>query len=96
MVARTLADLVALAELKDSCAAALACSESALRRTESSRGPLPVRLPRIGPTWVRTVLYDPGWTSLRSIERDPYEEDLLALRSACTPQHSQIGREHVE
>jgi fumarate reductase (CoM/CoB) subunit A len=96
MVARTHGDLIALAELKDLCETALACAESALRRTESRAAHYRSDFPESDPTWVRTVLYDWAGTSLRPIERDPDEEALLTLRSACAPQHSQIGREHVE
>jgi fumarate reductase (CoM/CoB) subunit A len=88
------ADLIALADLKDMCATAQACAESALCRTESRAAHFRSDFPQSDPAWLCTVLYDDHGTSLRRIETAADEDELQSLRA--THAAAAEGREHVE
>ncbi len=88
----TVGDLVAAIELADLCEVGAAIAASALARTESRAAHYRDDFPAQDPAWVRTVLYERGRVSMRSIERDLDEE----RRLSAPPVRAASAAEHVE
>ena len=70
----------------------LACTASALLRTESGAGHHRDDCPEADPEWVRTALYEGGQARAVPLTREPKEDRLLAQE----PPRSPTPQEFVE